>query len=546
MEGKYVALDRIVASDFRPRFIPVQELVALSPRLDTGAINPYYPLTLGSIQVWLGIAGTLAFLGLILLDWLRPPVEPQPSMLSSTTLLGSGLFFILFTAFCAFMATGPSEPVWTVLPFVDLFEWPFRWHGFTAVGLAWLCAFLVHTASRLHARAETVAALIALLLLMGTAAVNLYPHKLAPGRLHSPAEVVRYESRTGAIGTTSLGEFNPIWVDETFSTSPLVEDYRTGVPIDRLKHQLPAGASGEQTYSSVHRQEFRVDLPQPAVLTLNLLYFPGWRAEIDGTPVPVEPHPGSGLLDVAVPAGEHTLALTFGPTPLRRAAGWISVLAWIALVVTAVIVSRPIAGDESSQDGDLPTAWPAIVGTRQWPALSSHWRRRSHSSSGSTPRPMPHPLPAYRCASTSPTRFACSASTRRRPIQSNPVDAVRGGLSARPDRRGQRITPSSCTSTTRSAARPSPPSIVAIPGGIPTSDWPTGLYVRSPLKLTVPPDADPIQYALRLGLLRPAHRRPAAAHRRQRRPLRGRSASGSGPPTGAYAGGSIRPLWRPH
>ncbi len=242
LEGKYVALDRIVASDFRPRFIPVQELVALSPRLDTGAINPYYPLTLGSIQVWLGIAGALAFLGLILLDWLRPPVEPQPSMLSSNTLLGSGLFFILFTAFCAFMATGPSEPVWTVLPFVDLFEWPFRWHGFTAVGLAWLCAFLVHTASRLHARAETVAALIALLLLMGSAAVNLYPHKLAPGRLHSPAEVVRYESRTGAIGTTSLGEFNPIWVDETFSTSPLVEDYRTGVPIDRLKHQLPAGA----------------------------------------------------------------------------------------------------------------------------------------------------------------------------------------------------------------------------------------------------------------------------------------------------------------
>ena len=40
----------------------------------------------------------------------------------------------------------------------------------------------------------------------------------------------------------------------------------------------------------------------------------------------------------------------------------------------------------------------------------------------------------------------------------------------------------------------------AHPGGIPTSDWATGLYVRSPLKLNVPADADPIQYVLRLGL----------------------------------------------
>ena len=39
----------------------------------------------------------------------------------------------------------------------------------------------------------------------------------------------------------------------------------------------------------------------------------------------------------------------------------------------------------------------------------------------------------------------------------------------------------------------------AHPGDIPTSDWATGLYVRSPLKLTVPAHADPIQYVLRLG-----------------------------------------------
>jgi hypothetical protein len=42
------------------------------------------------------------------------------------------------------------------------------------------------------------------------------------------------------------------------------------------------------------------------------------------------------------------------------------------------------------------------------------------------------------------------------------------------------------------------------PSDIPTSGWATGLYVRDPLKLTVPPGTDPIQYNLRVGVTDPA------------------------------------------
>ena len=62
LEGKYVQLHRIVASDFRPRFISLADLLALSPRLDSGAINPFFPLTLGAVQVWISVLGALAFL----------------------------------------------------------------------------------------------------------------------------------------------------------------------------------------------------------------------------------------------------------------------------------------------------------------------------------------------------------------------------------------------------------------------------------------------------------------------------------------------------
>ena len=63
LEGDYIQLSRIVASDFRARFVPFWELISLSPPLDRSAINPYFPLTLGAVQV------SLAAMGLLCLIW---------------------------------------------------------------------------------------------------------------------------------------------------------------------------------------------------------------------------------------------------------------------------------------------------------------------------------------------------------------------------------------------------------------------------------------------------------------------------------------------
>ena len=498
LEGSYVALDRIVASDFRPRFITLHELVALSPKLDTGAINPYFPLTLGAIQVWLGGAGAVLFLLLLVLDRRQSSGKQAASTSMDAVLGGTGIFFTLFAAFCAYMATAWSEPVWSVLPFVDLFEWPFRWHGFTALGLAWLCAFAVYAPHRLNSRADKAIAIIAVTLLMGSAVVNLFPQKLEPGRPYSPAEVVRFESKTNAIGTTSLGEFNPVWVEGTFDTSPLVEDYRNGVPIDRLKHSLPAGATGEQTFSGVHRQEFKVDLPEPAILTLDLLYFPGWRAWIDDAPVAISPHPGNGLIDMEVPAGEHTLKLNFGGTPLRRAAATISILAWFFLAAASVSLVRPLTHEPPEAQDMLPPGRSAIFGMA---GVS---------------------VAIILLAATQPELFRVhsppdTALPAQQPVHVDFADEIRllgVDLPGNVVRQGQSLTVVSYLRALHSLDTDytiflhmddavSGETIATVdishPGGIPTSDWATGLYVRSPLQLTVPVELDPIQYVLHLG-----------------------------------------------
>jgi hypothetical protein len=59
-------------------------------------------------------------------------------------------------------------------------------------------------------------------------------------------------------------------------------------------------------------------------LRLPRIFFPGWRAEVDGEPVAVRADGPWGLVTLAVPAGSHEVAARFGETPLRATADVIS------------------------------------------------------------------------------------------------------------------------------------------------------------------------------------------------------------------------------
>ena len=519
LEGKYVALDRIVASDFRPRFIPLAELLAWPPRLDTSAINPYIPLSWGLLNGPAGGVGGVGGGGWIARgvgavsnrtsDAARgvrletaPTKHPLPPVAQgdSRVLLGTGVFMTLLAAFCGFMATRYSEPVWAALPFVDLFEWPFRWHGFTALGLAWLAGATVAGVGQLGRRAEMAAALLLTGLALGAALVYLHPHTLPAGRYtFSPAEVVRYEVRSNAVGTTSLGEFNPIWRDDTFSTSPLVDAYLAEQPVDRLAGTLPPGATGHVIDATAHRQRYQVSLPAPATVTLNQHYFPGWRAYGPSGELPTRPAPVTGLLMLDLPAGDYTLTLRFGETPLRAAADGVSAVAWVALIAAAgwAWLRRKPAHAEASPRGGLALAGvTAVVATvlvlqTGFPGLFVL----------ASPLDVALPAPVTRRAEFDgklrllgldrlPTAVAAgdwlTVVAYWRVIEDLDDDySVFLHLD-------DPITGQTVASVTH-----------LHPSETPTSDWETGQYVRNSLRLTVPPDTAPIQYALRVGFVDP-------------------------------------------
>ncbi len=502
-EGEYVQLSRIVASDFRPRFIALAELIALSPRLDTGAINPYFPLTLGAVQVWLALLGAL-LLGLVILR--RSQGQPLDRLMVAST-----CFFLLFTFFCGLMATKWSEPIWNVLPFVNLFEWPFRWHGFTILGLSWLGAFAVFAVGLYQPRLGHFAGALALLLLIGSALVNLYPDQLPLGTFKwGPADVVRFEVNTNQIGTTSLGEFDPIWTDSLAKLPPL-EDYRKQRPVNRLPRRLPSGVQGTQTLAHVQRHQFQLQVDQPVTLTLSLVYFPGWQATLDGTPLPVRPHPQSGLIDLSLGAGVHTLLLTFGETPLRWWSDFVSLVAWagLGLGLLGWLVRQRLqrkdakrlrrkAGEASEK---VESGWPMFLNVAVCVGLltlthqfASEWFR-VHS-------PPDQALPA-----TTKLHVDFGDQLRLLGVDSPTTVATAGDAVTVVTywRALQRLSNNYGLFLHLDA--PNGETIATVdqthPNNIPTANWAPGLYVRAPLRFTIPPTAQPIRYRLRVGIVEP-------------------------------------------
>lgn len=513
LEVDYMRPDLITASDFHPRFIGPGELLALSPRLDSGAINPYFPMTLGAVQAALGAIGICATVLLFVVNRRsRSPIPNLQSLISNPFLLPASLFFSLAALFGAFMALAWSEPLWRVLPFLDLFEFPWRWHGMTSVALAWLAGLVIFTVGVWRPRLTVLFGGGALLLLIGSSLVNLYPHKLEPGVYASlPVDVVRYELKTGQIGTTSLGEFNPRWAPTAFKGSPLVDDYLAGSAPNRLPADLPPGLTARPIESTVQEYQYQINASQPTTLTLDLHYFPGWQATSNGQALGVFPHPGSGWIDVAIPAGEQTLTLRFGATPLRRAAEIITLVTLAALATLLIWRKTRTRSDDFSR----PLGTGEVV-TADVP-LADHRSTLLIVGALIVGLLIVAVLFSRQITITSPPDQALLATM---PLRADFGDQLRV-LGADPP--PALVKPGEVIAVTvylralqplqhnysifLHLDRPDGVTVASIdalhPGDIPTTHWPTGLHVRAPLRVNAPDGLPPMRYRLRVGIIEP-------------------------------------------
>jgi hypothetical protein len=243
-------------------------------------------------------------------------------------------YAILGLALSTWLVTPLSRPLWDRVPWLQIVQFPWRFLSVQAFFAALLIGAIPsltfpptggkdnETSLPLEGteggRAWIVAIVLATLLIVAGLA-GLQPEYLPITADEVTVERLQlYELFTGNIGSTIRHEWLPRWVKPRPYIGPALFDPTAPPRAIPLSGEL-TGAE-EITHEPIRRVWMVETGVDGAEVAFPLYYWPGWRATVDGAPVEIKPAPDSGYLTVRVPAGEHTVTMWLGRTPLRLAA----------------------------------------------------------------------------------------------------------------------------------------------------------------------------------------------------------------------------------
>ncbi len=225
------------------------------------------------------------------------------------------------------LMTSSSDAVWrAALPVMSKLQFPWRWQilmAFSAALLAGLAAEAAARALRRESRRRTLswaAALIGLYVVVYATARLPQSHLPAAEEAVTAEQMWAFDAEHGQVGATWTSEFLPRWV-----TAPKWALGREPDDGEAILRQEPVRAQVEVSAQGYLRSAYRIRAASPMTLTLPSFYFPAWDVRLDGDVATAFPNTSLGLLAVALPAGEHRLAVTWGPTPFA----WLGRIAWL-------------------------------------------------------------------------------------------------------------------------------------------------------------------------------------------------------------------------
>ena len=258
-------------------------------------------------------------------------------------------FLAALTAVAVWLMLAASAPLWKALPLAQLVQFPWRLLAITTVSMAFLCGV---TARGLRSERNpvqpaptgdagtSVTLVLVTLLILGSLP---YMQAKMSERPVSMVGLMQFQQSSDEMtGSTA-------WVTEIPRWSPIADLYIAGKPLTSkinytyLYRQAQAGKIKAETLElHTNRERIAYSATDPALITFNTFYFPGWRAYLvdAGTGQPIEElsiatRGKLGLITVRVPAGEGQVLLRFEDTPIRKLSTAIT-FASLALVLALV------------------------------------------------------------------------------------------------------------------------------------------------------------------------------------------------------------------
>jgi hypothetical protein len=303
---------------------PLAEVLAIPQTSDPTQQNQALPIAIGWIQMILAALATM-------LSW-RAPHRPYRSLL---------LFLWIALGALLFLNTPLSASLWQNIPLIGFTQFPWRMLGLASLVLALMSAI----GGRLlwlgfGDRRGKIA-----LVLATTIGLILYATPWTYTRLHDSfaangiLDLQRFERESSQLTLSSYGEYLPVTADASrLEIARLIERFSESDAVARL---LPSATV------DILAQEWRgtaasllVESDQAQTLVFDWLYVPGWIAAIDGQRVDVFPSTPAGLVALDVPAGQFALRVSLAPTAVQSLAGALSGIGLASSIVFTLFWRR--------------------------------------------------------------------------------------------------------------------------------------------------------------------------------------------------------------
>lgn len=250
-----------------------------------------------------------------------------------------------------------SAPLWELVPFLPLFQFPWRWLGPFSLATALLAALAVARWPRPLPRRGVVEAVVFLLCLLN-ALPTLRSVQVMPEERRTSLEETLHPEGIRRLGarTTVLDEYLPSGAEpELWRRFPAWQ----GPLLTPLDHTL--------VEDSGHRIELEVELAEPTAIALRRWGFPGWEATADGKPLEILDGPG-GALAVLAPAGTSRLQVDYtapAARPIASSISLVSVLLWLFLAFSPRFRPREPGSARGSITGNRSRRPPSSPRSRR-------------------------------------------------------------------------------------------------------------------------------------------------------------------------------------
>ncbi len=286
----------------------------------------------------LGIAGVVLALAAAVTGLRRG--QPQRSVTG---------FFLAATLTSLAAMLPLAQPLWDAIGPAALIQFPWRLLGIASLGLAILGGAVVaglpwppadQEQSITAAAQAPTAAVVGLAVALASLSFALPQYTDITPVDESALSIIRFETTyPEMIGRT-------VYTEQAVNDTPLVAQYLAGEPLQRAvwltgRGEISSTAAGASVTAQVNAGE-------PGVVLFYTYDFPGWRATVDGQPVPHRAQPPYGLIAVDVPAGQHEVVIRHGATPVRSAGALVTGL---SLAVVAALYLWP---PRRPQPGETP------------------------------------------------------------------------------------------------------------------------------------------------------------------------------------------------